>query len=881
MPRTVHRRARALLLAAALGVAPPLVAASAVTALHVPSPDWRDAVIYFAMIDRFDDGDPRNNDQGAGEYDPGDSARYSGGDLAGLTRRLDYIEGLGASALWITPPVAHQWWNTATRYGGYHGYWAYDFKAIDPHFGTLADYRALSRALHARGMHLVQDVVVNHVANYAGYVGGWDASDPSKHFVVHPAVDDRTAPARAPFSLNDAREPAHRAAGIYHWTPDIRDFSERMQELDWQLAGLDDLNTENADVRAALRDAYGFWIREAGVDAFRVDTAFHVPAAFFPDFLHADDPAAPGVVRVAAATGRDDFLSFGEGFGAGKPFDDAQARKLDAYMRVPGGLPSMINFPLYGSFSDVFARGRPTAELAHRIESTMTLHADPWRMPNFVDNHDVDRFLAGGSEPGLRQALLAMLTLPGIPVIYYGTEQGFIAQRASMFAAGYGSGGRDRFDTDAPLYRFLREAIALRRAHRVFSRGTPTVLAGNGAGAGAIAWRMDYDAARDTAASDPAERDTAFVMFNSADAPVLLDRLDTGLPAGTVLRGRFGIDGLPVDATVAADGTLTLVLPPRSGQVWRVGDERAPAAAMPAAPTLTTLPADRVTGDFDVHGTAHGIDTLQLVVDGRLDRAQDVTVEADGRWQVRVRTDGMVDPSVTHRVVAYDPAQGVASDARAFRAVLDWQLSADVSDPRGDDAGPEGRYDYPLDPGWRDAHPADIERVRAWTAGGALRVEVTLRSLSRAWNPANGFDHVAITGFIELPGRDGGATVMPQQDAGLPDGLRWHVRWRAHGWSNALFVAAGADAQHEGTAVTPVPDIEADADARTVTFTFPATALGEPPTLAGARVHVNTWDYDGGYRPLAAQAGPSTFRGDSGGGAKVMDAATVRLAPAR
>src|SRR5690349_20387056 len=154
-------------------------------ALHVPSPDWRDQVVYFVMLDRFDDGEPGNNDQGAGEYDPRDNARYSGGDLAGVTRRLDYIAGLGATAVWITPPIANQWWNQASRFGGYHGYWAQDFSRVDAHLGTLADYQALSRALHGRGMYLVQDVVVNHVANYTGYVGGWDARDPAAHFVVH------------------------------------------------------------------------------------------------------------------------------------------------------------------------------------------------------------------------------------------------------------------------------------------------------------------------------------------------------------------------------------------------------------------------------------------------------------------------------------------------------------------------------------------------------------------------------------------------------------------------------------------------------------------------------------------------------------------------
>ena len=88
------------------------------TKLHVPAPDWRDQVIYFAMIDRFDDGDPSNDDQHAGEFDPHDGAKYSGGDLRGVERRLGYIEALRATALWITPAVANQWWNPRSHYGG-------------------------------------------------------------------------------------------------------------------------------------------------------------------------------------------------------------------------------------------------------------------------------------------------------------------------------------------------------------------------------------------------------------------------------------------------------------------------------------------------------------------------------------------------------------------------------------------------------------------------------------------------------------------------------------------------------------------------------------------------------------------------------------------
>jgi glycosidase len=844
-----------------------LVWASGVIASPPPAPeDWRDQIIYFAMIDRFEDGDARNNDQGTGDYDPRDRRRFSGGDLAGMTRRLDYIAELGATSVWITPPVANRWWSEKAQYGGYHGYWTRDFGAVDAHFGTRASYRALADALHARGMRLVQDIVVNHTADYFGYDDGYDPAHPERGFVLRPERDARNAPAPAPFDRNDARDPAQRADGIYHWTPTIRDFSERAQELDWQLADLDDLNTEHPEVRRALRQAYGDWIRDIGVDAFRVDTAFYVPSEFFDDFLHADDPAAPGVSKVAAEAGIRDFHVFGEGFGVDKPFDNAMARKIDGYMRDASGrslLPGMLNFPLYGTLGDVFARGHAPAELRHRIEDTMRTHADPWRMPTFVDNHDVDRFLAGGDEAGLKQALLSILTLPGIPTIYYGTEQGFREQRAAMFAKGYGSGGRDHFNPDASLYRWLQTAIALRRSDRLFSRGTPRVLDANPAAPGAIAWRIDH------------EGRSALVVLNSASRPQLLDALDTGLPAGAGLRPLFAIDGKAPALRVDRDGRATLLLPPRAGFVWRAEPAAKAAISAPddqdVAPRIDAASPTRTEGDLSISGRAPGLSQLQLVVDGDLALARTVAVDRDGRWRTTLRTDDMLDPTIAHRVVARDPVSGRVSAAHLFTVARQWTRIAYVEDALDDDLGPTGRYVYPDGSGWRDSRPADLRGATLWASGGALRIELRMRTMVADWNPANGFDHVAFTLFLRLPSRDDGATVLPQQSAHMPDGGRWHLRLRTHGWSNALFDAEGADAQNEGRTFGESARIQVDRAAGTVRFTLPARALGYPSSLEGLAVYATTWDYDGGYRALGEVAGPNRFGGGATDGPKVMD----------
>lgn len=852
--------------------------------LHVPSPDWRDQVIYFVMTDRFDDGDPSNNDLGAGEFDPRSNAHYNGGDFAGLQRRIDYIRGLGATALWITPPVASQWWDAGAAYGGYHGYWAEHFMRVDRHLGTLDDYRTLSHALHSQGLYLVQDIVLNHTGNFFGYASDWAAGDPARGYRPNTGSRPVTAPTQSPFDLNDPRDPAHRAAGIYHWTPDVRDFKLPQQVLNWQMSGLDDLNTEHPRVRRALRESYGHWIREVGVDAFRVDTAFYLPPDFFADFLRATDPQAPGIQRVARATGRKDFYTFGEGFAIDAPFDTREARRIERYVRGPDGTPlmsGMLDFTLYGSLGDALARGAPAAVLGHRITQRMKVHGAPHRMATFVDNHDVDRFLAGGSEAGLRQALLAIMTLPGVPVLYYGTEQGFTEQRGAMFAAGFGSGGRDRFDTAHPLYQTIARLTALRREHRLFSRGVPTVLQASATGPGVLAWRMQHG------------REAALVVLNTADAPVLMHRLSTGAPAGVVLPGLLALDGEPATLRTGAGGRVTAVLPARSAQVWRLpmagrlrADEAVALAATPSSGTAGTLTLASVRvadqgNRLQAQGRAPAGAELQLLVNGDLARATPARADAQGRWQAEVDIGHLAAPSAgsrpPHQLVAWWPAQQVASAAKPFTVQRQWTLLADVADPALDDHGPEGRYVYPTDVTWGDRHQMDLRRARVWRSGGALRIALTMAQVTQLWGPQNGFDHVAFTLHFSQRGRRDGVAELPLLNTRLPGGGVWQHRLRAHGWSNALFSAEGAGAGNEGTPLTPGATIEVDRAAAEVRFTLPAGALGAGADLAGLQLHISTWDYDGGYRALAAQPGGHTLGGGAPDAPKLMDQLLLTL----
>ncbi len=861
-------RALAPMLVAAAGTAA-TGSADAAAPASLPSPDWRDQVIYFALLDRFADGDRRNDDQHAGEFDPDDGRKWSGGDLAGVLGQLDYIAELGATSLWITPPVANQWWNERAKYGGYHGYWAVDFERIDPHYGTTADYRALADGLHARGMTLVQDVVLNHTADFFHFEGPVDPAHPEQGFRRSRDSAGLVAPTRWPFSRNDADHRRDRALGIYHWTPSIVDYGDPTQRLTYQLADLDDLDTAHPVVRRALRQAYGRWIRDVGVDAFRVDTAFYVEPELFADFLDSDDPRAPGMRRVAAAMGRDDFLAFGEGFGVEAPYGEAVSRRIAEYLEAPGhpGLPSMLDFPLYSSLGDVFQRGAASAVLADRIERRQRLFAHPGSLPTFVDNHDVDRFLANGDERGLRQALLALMTLPGIPVIYYGTEQGFTAQRASMFAAGYGSGGRDHFDRDAPLYTFLQQAIALRRGQRALTRGTPTVVARDAAGAGAVGWRMD--AAGET---------PVLVLINSARHAVLLDRLELPLSPGAVLTPLLTLDPAVPALRADAEGQLAVTLPAGAGVAYSIQP-----GAVVAAPDVTAVDIDRLVDDVlqddaVVTGRAAPGSSLRLVVDGDLDAATPVAAGRDGRWSAKVDTQSMIDPAIAHRLVAWSD-DGARGAARVFRVARRWRTVLTVDDPAGDDHGPDGRYRYPSDAAF--AKPSlDLRGVAVATSGASLRVTATLGDLSSAWSAPNGFDRLLLHLYIELPHRGEGSTVAPLQNTPLPQGMRWQRHLRIGGWSNALFAAEGADATHEGRALAGGAALAIDPAGSRVTLTLPAAALGHPASLSGARLWLCTWDYDAGYRPLTADGGGMSFGGGDGAREPLwMDASDVLVIP--
>ena len=276
----------------------------------------QDEVIYFVLPDRFENGDPTNDRGGltGGRdktgFDPTAKGFFHGGDLKGLTQRLDYVQSLGATAIWVGPVFKNKPVQGAPGHqsAGYHGYWITDFTQVDPHLGTNADFAALVAAAHGRGMKVYMDIIVNHTADVIQYrecVG--QRACPYRSRADYPyqrrlgpngaainpgfAGDDvRTADNFAKLVRNDyAYTPfvpaAERRVKVPEWLNDMRYYHNRgdttyrnESSTMGDFVGLDDLMTENPRVVSGMIDIFGGWIDKYGIDGFR--TFSHARAVY-------------------------------------------------------------------------------------------------------------------------------------------------------------------------------------------------------------------------------------------------------------------------------------------------------------------------------------------------------------------------------------------------------------------------------------------------------------------------------------------------------------------------------------------------------------------------------------------------------------------------
>jgi glycosidase len=439
-------------------------------------------MIYFLLPDRFDNGDTANDRGGlqggclATGFDPAAKGFYHGGDLKGLIRRLDYLQGLGATAVWVGPvfrnkPVQGP---PGQESAGYHGYWITDFTRVDPHFGTNGEFKALFDAAHARGMKVYMDIIANHTADVIqyrekggeyrsradypysrkgglngsainpGFAGDHDSASANFYKLTDPAfaytpfVSDAEQQVKVPGWLN---EPI-----FYHNRGNSTFTGENSRFGDF--AGLDDLFTEHPRVREGLIAIYAKWIADFGIDGYRIDTARHVDPGFWQAFI-------PAMLETAKARGIPNFHICGE-VAREEPGNGyiAQFTRRDGY-------PAVLDFAFQASMRAVLGKSAGTSVLADLYEGDVLYEGGEeaaLAMPTFLGNHDMGRFstLVRQERPGISAAELEarvalahvmLLTLRGSPVIYSGDEQGFVGDGTIRMRAKTCSPGTSRATT--------------------------------------------------------------------------------------------------------------------------------------------------------------------------------------------------------------------------------------------------------------------------------------------------------------------------------------------------------------------------------------------------------------------------------------------------
>lgn len=438
--------------------------------------DWRDHFIYFLIVDRFDnnaDDIPLFDDSVTPvERALSEGQQFQGGNIKGITRRLDYIKGLGCSTIWLSPILKNRLDQATT----YHGYGIHDFLEVDPRFGTLDDLQELTREAHLRGMYVILDVVLNHAGDvfyyqgggspcYSGQThefGGWIEGDPAPGLQVNDAV----------WPVELQRPEAYKRKGqICHW--------ENPEEAkNGDFLSLKELDIGKAEVLDTLIKVYKYWLSEADLDGFRIDTVKHMEESATAIFCNA-------IREYAQRIGKHNFFLFGEIVAS----DHTIQRYLGRNTRIDGSgerfpsLDAALDFPLYFNLEEVIKGFSNPAVLRARYDTFHNIYADHGEagryFVTFIDNHDqmvrpYRRFLHNNPfQDQTVQAMGYLLTSQGIPCIYYGTEQGFdgggtndACVRETMFGGtwgAFGTIGHHFFNQEHPIYKGIKEIAKLRK----------------------------------------------------------------------------------------------------------------------------------------------------------------------------------------------------------------------------------------------------------------------------------------------------------------------------------------------------------------------------------------------------------------------------------
>ncbi|WWQ68872.1 pullulanase-type alpha-1,6-glucosidase [Streptomyces sp. Q6] len=652
---------------AARAAAPPAPPSDAKLAAAPARHDLTREQYYFVLPDRFADGDPSNDRGGltgsrlATGYDPTDKGFYQGGDLKGLTKKLDYIQDLGTTAIWLAPifknkPVQGEGKDASA---GYHGYWITDFTQVDPHFGTNADLKNLIAKAHAKGMKVFFDVITNHTADTVDYTEKKYSYRPKG---AYPYLDSEGRPFDDSKGVTaevdeDAFPYTPRNTGemVPSWLNDPTMYHNRGDST-WEgesttygdFSGLDDLWTERPEVVKGMEDIYEKWVRDFAVDGFRIDTTKHVNLDFWTQWATALD-------TYAAARGREDFFMFGEVYSADTDVTSPYVTR--------GRLDATLDFPFQDAARAYASQGASADKLAKVFADDYkyaTDKANAYEQVTFLGNHDMGRigtFLKTDNPKAsdaelLRRDRLAnelMFLSRGNPVVYYGDEQGFTGAggdkdaRQTLFASKVADYldddelGTDRthaddaYDTTHPLFKTIAALAELRKDNPALTDGTQKEL-----------YAKDSVYAFSRTGGDR----EYVVAVNNADEPKTVE-----LPVESArFRTLYGGSG----TRTATGGTVEVTVPALSSLVLRA-ESKLPAPA--AKPTLSLkAPAAGATGTVTLAADPGDTASARVVFAAQV---------GNGTW----RTLGSVDHA-PYRITQHVADTVAAGTALRYKAVV-------------------------------------------------------------------------------------------------------------------------------------------------------------------------------------------------------------------
>ena len=485
-----------------------------------PAMDWRDGIMYFIMIDRFNNGDPGNDEPVSGAEPPG---QYQGGDFAGITQKINagYFTDLGINTIWITSPLdnTHLSWpgSDGHVYSGYHGYWPKDETLVDSHYGSEDDLAAMVAAAHAHGIQILLDYVMNHVTT------------DSPTYLAH----------KDWFWPNDNGSGGNCVCG------QGCSFDTKC----WFDTFLPTFNMTDTDARNWSVDNAVTWAKKLGIDGFRLDAVKQVDTSWFYALR----------ARIQAEVAWDQrFYMVGETF-------DGNRDLIKSYVNPDTLLDGQFDFPLRGQvLSTLLHRSGSMGDLVSFLSTNDTFYGTGSVMSTFLGNHDVPRAIEhaldqpmydpwdGGKENNwvneptepttanpfqrLAVAYTLLFTSPGLPMLYYGDEIGM---------AGAGDPDNRRFmqwdgqtAQQTQLHAYLASLGKMRAQHPATRRGTRTSLGNTN---DAYSYKM------------VTAGDTVFVVLNRGDAA----QQAPGLPDGDYVDL---LSGAPVHSPISIQPRSALVL---------------------------------------------------------------------------------------------------------------------------------------------------------------------------------------------------------------------------------------------------------------------------------------------------------------------------------